>query len=74
MNVVVTPTNVELGEVVGIMQFVNEVWDEGERGCIFESDIIEMVIILYWVELLFVVYCICVCTMLQVSFPYLEIA
>jgi len=24
--------------------------------------------------LLFVVYCICVCTMLQVSFPYLEIA
>ena len=49
-NVVVTPMNVELGEVAGIMQLVNEVRDEGERGCILGSDIIKMAIVLYRVE------------------------
>ena len=45
MNVVVTPTSVKFGEVMGVMQFVNEVQDEGKRGCIFDSDIIEMAIV-----------------------------
>ncbi len=49
-NVVITPTNVKLGEVAGIMQLVNEVWDERERGCILDSDIIKTVIVLYRVE------------------------
>jgi len=49
-NVVVTPTNVKLGEVAGVMQLVNEVWDERERGCILDSDIIKMAIVLYRVE------------------------
>ena len=40
MKVVITPTNIQFGEVAGVMQFINEVWDEGERGCILDSDII----------------------------------
>ena len=47
MNVVVSPTNVELGEVVGVMQLVNEVRDERERSCILDSDIIKTLIVLY---------------------------
>src|SRR6266404_795363 len=49
-NVVVSPTNVELGEVVGIMQLVNEVRDERERSCILDSDIIKTMIVLYRAE------------------------
>ena len=49
-NVVVSPTNVKLGEVAGIMQFVNEVRDERERSGILDSDIIKTVIVLYRAE------------------------
>src|SRR5882762_2644056 len=49
-NVVVSPMNVELGEVAGIMQLVNEVRDERERSGILGSDIIKMAIVLYRVE------------------------
>ena len=50
MNVVITPMNVKLGEVVGVVQLINEVWDERERGCILDSDIIKTVIVLYRAE------------------------
>src|SRR6266404_5234096 len=49
-NVVVSPMNVELGEVAGIMQLVNEVRDERERSGIFDSDIIKTAIVLYRAE------------------------
>src|SRR6266404_9259777 len=49
-NVVVSPTNVKLGEVAGIMQLVNEVRDERERSGILDSDIIKTVIVLYRAE------------------------
>src|SRR5882762_5537318 len=49
-NVVVSPTNVELGEVVGIMQLINEVRDERERSGILDSDIIKTAIVLYRAE------------------------
>src|SRR6266403_5111012 len=49
-NVVVSPTNVKLGEVAGIMQLVNEVRDERERSGILDSDIIKMAIVLYRAE------------------------
>src|SRR6266404_5731577 len=46
-NIVVSPTNVELGEVVGVMQLVNEDRDEGKRSCILDSDIIKTSVVLY---------------------------
>src|SRR6266404_5320139 len=49
-NVVVSPTDVELGEVAGVMQLVNEVRDEGERSCILDSDIVKTSVVLYRVE------------------------
>src|SRR6266404_2012134 len=49
-NVVVSPTDVELGEVAGVMQLVNEVRDEGERSCILDSDIIKTSVVLYRAE------------------------
>src|SRR5882757_3386579 len=49
-NVIVSPMNVELGEVVGIMQLVNEVRDERERSCFLDSDIIKTSIVLYRAE------------------------
>ncbi len=49
-NVVVSPTNIKLGEVAGIMQLVNEVRDERERSCILDSDIIKTSIVLYRAE------------------------
>jgi len=49
-NVIVSPTNVELGEVASIMQLVDEVRDEGKRSCILDSDIIKTSIVLDRVE------------------------
>ena len=50
MNVVVSPLNVHLGEILGSFQLVDEGGDEGEWVCIFDGVFIEISIILARME------------------------
>ena len=47
-HIVVSPSNVELGEVPGILDPVNGFLDEGEGVAVLDSVFIELPIVLYW--------------------------
>ena len=49
-DIVVSPTNVKLGEVASIFQLVHEVRDEGERVGIMSGVFIEVAVVLAGVE------------------------
>jgi len=46
-NIVVTPSNIQLGEVLHIMELVDELWDEGNRVLILDCHCIQGLIVLY---------------------------
>ena len=47
-NVVITPSNIKLGEQCGVLHIINQFWDEGERIPIVNGVGIEISIILAW--------------------------
>ena len=47
-HIVVPPPNVQLGEVPGILDPVDEFLDEGEGVAVLDSVLIELPIVLYW--------------------------
>ena len=49
-NVVVPPSNIKFGKDFGIFNLINEVLDEGERVCIFDSMTVDISIILARLE------------------------
>jgi hypothetical protein len=50
-DVVVSPTNVELGEVLGALESVDDIRDEGERVPVLDCDLVELPIVLHKAEL-----------------------
>ena len=49
-NIVVSPSNVKLGKVPGIFEFVNKVRDEGEGVCVVDGMLVQIAVILAGVE------------------------
>ena len=50
VDVVVSPTNVELGEQGGLLHVINEFWDEGKWIGILDSVGVQVMIILTWMK------------------------
>ena len=46
VNIVVSPSNVELGKVLGIFELVNKVGDEGEGVCVTDGMFVQIAVIL----------------------------
>ena len=49
-NVIVTPSNIELGEMLSVFQLVHKVGDEGERVSITSGVLIEVAVVLARME------------------------
>ena len=49
-NIVVSPSNVKLGKVPGIFEFVDKVRDEGEGVCVVDGMLIQIAVILAGAE------------------------
>ena len=50
VNVVVPPSDIQLGEDLGVFNLVNEVCDEGQEICIFDGVTTDILIVLAWSE------------------------
>ena len=49
-NIVVSPSNIKLGKVPGIFEFVNKVRDEGEGVCVTDGMLVQIAVILAGAE------------------------
>src|SRR5713101_4317253 len=49
LNIVVSPLYIELGKDLCILQFINDIRNEGEWVLILDGDGIELSVVLYWV-------------------------
>ena len=50
VDVVVSPSDVKFGEDIGIFHLVDEILDQWERVCIFDSVGVDVSVILAWSE------------------------
>lgn len=46
-DIVKTPSDIKFGEVLGSLEFVNELRDEGQGVLVFHRDVVESPIVLY---------------------------
>ena len=50
VNIIVSPSNIKLGKVPGVFEFVDKVRDEGEGVCVTDGMLVQIVVILAGAE------------------------
>ena len=56
-NVVITPSNIKFGEIARALEFVDKFWDQRKRCSIFNSNIVQIAVILDWAKGRGVLFC-----------------